>query len=55
MDDFTEGAAEIFDDVVDTVADAIAEIDVVEVWEDVTDGAAEAWETVSEEAGELFG
>ncbi|WP_156036792.1 hypothetical protein [Glycomyces sp. NRRL B-16210] len=54
MDDFSDGAAEIFDGVVDSVADAIADIEVGEVWEDIADGVTEAWETVSEEAGELF-
>ncbi|WP_158299808.1 hypothetical protein [Glycomyces paridis] len=54
MDDFTEGAEEIFDDAVDGIADAIGDIDAGEVWEDVTDGATEAWDTVSDEVGELL-
>jgi len=54
MDDFTESAEEIFDDVVDDVTDAIGDIDAGEVWEDVSDGATEAWDVVSEEAGELL-
>jgi hypothetical protein len=53
MDDFTAGAEEIFDDVVDNVADAIGDIDAGEVWDDVSDGATEAWDVVSEEAGDL--
>ncbi|HEX2143870.1 MAG TPA: hypothetical protein VHG10_05090 [Glycomyces sp.] len=54
MDGFAENVEEIFDDVVDGVADAVTEIDATEVWEDVSDGAAEAWDVVSEEAGDLI-
>jgi hypothetical protein len=54
MDDFTAGAEEIFDDVVDSVTDTIGDIDAGEVWDDVTDGATEAWDAVSEEVGDLI-
>lgn len=54
MDGFGENVEEIFDDVVDGIADAVTDIDATEVWDDVTDGVGEAWDVVSEEAGGLL-
>ncbi|MCC3763686.1 hypothetical protein K3N28_11455 [Glycomyces sp. TRM65418] len=54
VDGFGENVEEIFDDVVDGIADAVTDIDATEVWDDVTDGVGEAWDVVSEEAGELL-
>ncbi|WP_153024314.1 hypothetical protein [Glycomyces albidus] len=54
MDSFGENVEEIFDDVVDGVADTVTDIDATEVFEDVSEGVGDAWDTVSDEAGELF-
>jgi hypothetical protein len=54
MDGFGENVEEIFDDVVDGVADTVTDIDATEVWEDVSDGAGEAWDTVSDEVEGLM-
>jgi hypothetical protein len=54
MDGFGENVEEIFDDVVDGVADTVTDIDATEVWEDVSDGVGGAWDVVSEEAGEIL-
>lgn len=54
MDNFGENVEEIFDDVVDGVADTVTDIDATEVFEDVSEVAGDAWDTVSDEAGELF-
>ena len=55
MDGFGENVEEIFDDVVDGVADAVTDIDATEVWEDVSEGVGDAKEEVQivKEGGDI--